>query len=224
MANLSVFHLHGLEGACFLVSSGLCWEVQSLLPIVAAAWLPPHHWREETLCFSEFKSKPGHWVRVLSHHPWCWISKYVLEHPQLHESCDLASVVRLMDSSLPPPPHPEIKMTNSFSLPYCKEPCLDSGDCNNLSSCCDSRAKASGSQKHTWKEERPCRTWTCCWGKGCVNVAVIAFFCLCVCLFFIWGGHGELVGSPGLLGPDLSTLHWSARSTQHHLLDTVNSP
>lgn len=44
--------------------------------------------------------------------------------------------------------------------------------------------------------------------KGRANVAVIAYFdCLFACLFvyffFCWGRHGELVGSLGLLGPDL---------------------
>ncbi len=43
--------------------------------------------------------KLGQWVGVLSHHPWCWISKHVLEHPQ---SCDLACAVRSVNSGPSP--------------------------------------------------------------------------------------------------------------------------
>lgn len=39
--------------------------------------------------------KLGHWVGVLSRHPWCWISKCVLEHPR---SYDLARAVRSVNS------------------------------------------------------------------------------------------------------------------------------
>lgn len=62
--------------------------------------------RRNSLFYWVQKKNFGHWVGVLSRHPWCWISKYVLEHPQWHESCDLAPVVRFTNSSPLPRSYP----------------------------------------------------------------------------------------------------------------------
>lgn len=76
----------------FLALSHSLREKLSLLLVVSAAWLPSRRlWGGKKLFVLLGSKKLGHWVGVLSHHPWCWISKYVLEHPQ---SCDLTRAVR----------------------------------------------------------------------------------------------------------------------------------
>lgn len=108
----------------------------------------------------------GHWVGVLSRHPWCWITKYVLEHPQWHESCDLASVVRFTNSS------PSLDLKLETILKGCSYDICSSHCSRHL---CQDLAPAG----HSWW------TWTepvVGWEKGHVNVAVIEF--LIVRLFF----------------------------------------
>lgn len=83
----------------FLALSHSLREKLSLLLVVSAAWLPSRQKGGKKLFVLLGSKKCGHWVGVLSRHPWCWISKYVLEHPQ---SYDLACVVRSVNSSPSP--------------------------------------------------------------------------------------------------------------------------
>lgn len=65
-----------------------------------------------------------------------------------------------------------------FSPASRKEPRLDSGDCDIDSSHCGSRAKASHSTQQKGGFGACARV-----GKGCVNVAVIAFLFVCFFVF-----------------------------------------